>query len=43
MRKRKAGDCINLQEVVEFQKFVNEKMAESVEEMWNTKNLIQPV
>ena len=43
MRKRKAGGCINLQEVAEFQKFVNEKIAELVKEMWNTKNLVQPV
>ena len=39
MRKRKAGSCINLQEVAEFQRFVNEKMAELVEEMRNTKKL----
>ena len=43
IRKRKAGGCINLQEVAEFQRFVNEKMAELVEEMWNMKNLKQPV
>ena len=42
-RKRKSGGCINLQEVAEFQRFVSEKMAKLVEEMWNTKNLIQPV
>ena len=43
MRKRKAGGCINLQESAEFQRFVNEKMAELVEEMRNMKNLIQLV
>ena len=32
-----------MQEVAEFQRFVNGKMAELVKEMWNTKNLIQPV
>ena len=41
MRKRKAGGCINLQEVAVFQKFVNDKMAELVDEMRNEKNLIQ--
>ena len=43
MRKRKAGGCINLQEVAEFQKFVNDRMAELFDKMWNEKNLIQPV
>ena len=43
MRKRKAGGCINLQEVAKFQRFVNNKMAELVDEMQNKKNLIQLV
>ena len=43
MRKRKAGGCINLQEVAEFQNFVKDRMAELVDEMWNEKNLIQSV
>ena len=43
MRKRKAGGCINLQEAAEFQKFVNDRMAELVDKMRNEKNLIQPV
>ena len=42
-RKRKAGGCINLQEAAEFQRFVNDKMAELVDEMQNKKNLIQLV
>ena len=42
-RKRKAGGFINLQEVANFQRFVNEKMAEYVKEMQDMKNLIQPV
>ena len=42
-RKRKAGSCINLQEVAEFQRFVNDKITELVDEMWNEKNLIQSV
>ena len=43
MRKRKAGGCINLKEVAEFQKFVNNGMAELVDKIRNEKNLIQPV
>ena len=33
MRKRKAGGCINLQEVAEFQNFVKDRMAELVDKM----------
>ena len=43
MRKRKTGGCINLQEVAEFQRFVNDKMTELADKMQNTKNLIQLV
>ena len=42
-RKRKIGGCINLQEAVAFQKFVNDKMMELVERMCNDKNFVQPV
>ena len=42
-RKRKVRGCINLQEAVAFQKFVNEKMEELVDQMHNNKNLVQPV
>ena len=42
-RKRKAVGCINPQEAAEFQKFINDRMAELVEEMKSEKNLINPV
>ena len=42
-RKRKAVGCINLQEAAEFQRFVNDRMAELLEEMRSEKNLINPV
>ena len=42
-RKRKVGGCINLQEAVMFQRFMNEKMEELVNQMRNEKNLVQPV
>ena len=42
-RKRKVRGCINLQEAAAFQKFVNEKMEELVDQMQNNKNLVQPV
>ena len=42
-RKRKIGGCINLQEAGAFQKFMNDKMIELVEQMRNDKKLVQPV
>ena len=42
-RKRKVVGCINLQEAAEFQNFVKHKMEELVEEMKDTKELINPV
>ena len=32
-----------MQDAAGFKKFVNDKMAELVNEMWNEKNLVQPV
>ena len=43
MRKRKVRGCINPQEAAAFQRFVNEKMEELVNQMCNDKNLVQPV
>ena len=41
-RKRKAGGCINLQEAMEFQNFVKDRLVELVDEMRSEKNLIHP-
>ena len=43
MRKRKVWGCINLQEAAAFQKFMNDKMEELVDQMCNNKNLVQLV